>query len=457
MSVPGPRRAALRRGLAVRLDAAGGGGRPGPLPRAVRARLADQRRCRCCRSGRTWRAPRCARSRALQGRAEHPGTLEEPGKIGHEFRDARAGAASSRRAGRPRARSPTTAPPTRRRGSSCCSRRRGDGALADELAGAWRAAGAWLEGALERGGGFVRFAAGTSGGAQPAGLARRDRPGLRPGQRRDPARRRHRAGVAARRRRHARRRPTRRCARWRGCRARTAGSGSRRSCASASARSARRRWPSSPTARSCPAPAPSSAGCCGRTRSTARRARRPRSGCASPTCSTAFGLRTLSSDSPVFGAGHYHRGSVWPFDSWLGWGGLRAAGRDGGGRARPHGRARRARAARPRARALRGLARRRGVEPVPLANRVQAWTVGRALGARERAGTGGVDPSRRRVDDPPSVTTARAERRPPGAPARPATIRRRRRQRVRRARSTVTSRPRLVVALLPAARACRRA
>ena len=31
---------------------------------------------------------------------------------------------------------------------------------------------------------------------------------------------------------------------------------------------------------------------------------------------------------PVFGPGHYHRGSVWPFDSWLGWGGLRAAGRE---------------------------------------------------------------------------------------------------------------------------------
>jgi glycogen debranching enzyme len=46
-----------------------------------------------------------------------------------------------------------------------------------------------------------------------------------------------------------------------------------------------------------------------------------------PDILTPFGLRTLSSDSPVFGATAYHRGSVWPFDSWLGWGGLRAAGR----------------------------------------------------------------------------------------------------------------------------------
>ena len=47
-----------------------------------------------------------------------------------------------------------------------------------------------------------------------------------------------------------------------------------------------------------------------------------------PDVLTDFGLRTLSSDSPVFGPGYYHRGSVWPFDSWLGWGGLRAAGRE---------------------------------------------------------------------------------------------------------------------------------
>jgi beta-fructofuranosidase len=46
-----------------------------------------------------------------------------------------------------------------------------------------------------------------------------------------------------------------------------------------------------------------------------------------PDVLTDYGLRTLSSDSPVFAAHAYHRGSVWPFDSWLGWGGLQAAGR----------------------------------------------------------------------------------------------------------------------------------
>ena len=42
---------------------------------------------------------------------------------------------------------------------------------------------------------------------------------------------------------------------------------------------------------------------------------------------TAHGLRTLASSEPHFDPRAYHRGSVWPFDSWLGWGGLRAAGR----------------------------------------------------------------------------------------------------------------------------------
>jgi glycogen debranching enzyme len=46
-----------------------------------------------------------------------------------------------------------------------------------------------------------------------------------------------------------------------------------------------------------------------------------------PDVLTAWGLRTLASSSPVFDPQGYHRGSIWPFDSWLGWSGLRAAGR----------------------------------------------------------------------------------------------------------------------------------
>jgi glycogen debranching enzyme len=45
-----------------------------------------------------------------------------------------------------------------------------------------------------------------------------------------------------------------------------------------------------------------------------------------PDVLTDFGLRTLSDRHPCFDPQSYHRGSVWPFDSWLGWGGLRAAG-----------------------------------------------------------------------------------------------------------------------------------
>ncbi len=90
---------------------------------------------------------------------------------------------------------------------------------------------------------------------------------------------------------------------------------------------------------------------------------------------TGSGLRTLSSASRCSARGHYHRGSVWPFDSWLGWGGLRAAGRDD--------EAERVRAGvlaaldrLGRAPELYAVSREGAVEPVPLANRVQAWTVG---------------------------------------------------------------------------------
>jgi glycogen debranching enzyme len=94
-----------------------------------------------------------------------------------------------------------------------------------------------------------------------------------------------------------------------------------------------------------------------------------------PDVLTGFGLRTLSSDSAVFEPHAYHRGSVWPFDSWLGWGGLRRAGRT-------------AEAERVRTGVLAALDRlgrapelyavstEGTVEPVALANRVQAWSVG---------------------------------------------------------------------------------
>jgi glycogen debranching enzyme len=94
-----------------------------------------------------------------------------------------------------------------------------------------------------------------------------------------------------------------------------------------------------------------------------------------PDVLTGYGLRTLSSASPVFGAHHYHRGSIWPFDSWLGWGGLRAAGR-----AAAAERVRRgvltALDRLGRAPELYAVTAAGELEPIELANRVQAWTAG---------------------------------------------------------------------------------
>jgi glycogen debranching enzyme len=94
-----------------------------------------------------------------------------------------------------------------------------------------------------------------------------------------------------------------------------------------------------------------------------------------PDVLTPFGLRTLADTSPVFDPQGYHRGSVWPFDSWLGWGGLRAAGF--------HAEAERVRAGvlaaldrLGQAPELYAVTAAGELEPAPAANRVQAWSVG---------------------------------------------------------------------------------
>lgn len=99
---------------------------------------------------------------------------------------------------------------------------------------------------------------------------------------------------------------------------------------------------------------------------------------AEPDLATQYGLRTLASTEATFDPQAYHRGAVWPFDSWLGWGGLRAAGRPD-------------QAEQVRRGVLAALERLGGfpelyaVDPAgqlrasPLANRVQAWTVGAAF------------------------------------------------------------------------------
>ena len=93
-----------------------------------------------------------------------------------------------------------------------------------------------------------------------------------------------------------------------------------------------------------------------------------------PDILTPYGLRTLSCADPNFSAHAYHRGSVWPFDSWLGWAGLR--------RARLPAEAERVR--RGVLRALDELGQapelyavtEAGPKPIASSNWVQAWTIG---------------------------------------------------------------------------------
>jgi glycogen debranching enzyme len=94
-----------------------------------------------------------------------------------------------------------------------------------------------------------------------------------------------------------------------------------------------------------------------------------------PDVLTAYGLRTLTSTSPVFAPQAYHRGAVWPFDSWLGWSGLRVAGRlDEAERVRSGVLA--ALDTLGLAPELYAVSAAGELEPAPAANRVQAWTVG---------------------------------------------------------------------------------
>jgi glycogen debranching enzyme len=101
-----------------------------------------------------------------------------------------------------------------------------------------------------------------------------------------------------------------------------------------------------------------------------------------PDVLTDFGLRTLSSEHPQFAPDAYHRGAVWPFDSWLGCGGLRAVGRE-------------TEAERVR-RGVLAAVERLGDAPelyavtddgprrIPIANRVQAWTIGARFALERR-------------------------------------------------------------------------
>ena len=94
-----------------------------------------------------------------------------------------------------------------------------------------------------------------------------------------------------------------------------------------------------------------------------------------PDILTAYGLRTLSAEHPAFFSSAYHRGGIWPFDNWIGWLGLQAYGE--------HEAADRVRNGVLEALALLGrypelyaVTPSGTLESIPIANRVQAWTVG---------------------------------------------------------------------------------
>jgi glycogen debranching enzyme len=312
---------------------------------------------------------------ARQGRREHPGTLEAPGKIGHEFRDAAPGPIVA--AGWP------DDGPFAYYGTADATSwflvvlaATDDGALAGELEPAWRGAGTWLAGALDEGGGLVRHTPGTWGAitqhgwrdafdpANPAeggsGILRPDgtvpEPPLADADSQAVA---YAALVAL-------------------ARLDPAGGWAERSDA-LRARLSRDFVPDVMAVEAGDRAVPGAGSQLGwllwarALEPAAREAAADR--LTAPDILTDFGLRTLSSDSPVFAPHAYHRGSIWPFDSWLGYGGLCAAGRA-------------AEAERVRSGVLEALDRlgrapelyavtpTGEVEPVALSNRVQAWTVG---------------------------------------------------------------------------------
>ena len=94
-----------------------------------------------------------------------------------------------------------------------------------------------------------------------------------------------------------------------------------------------------------------------------------------PDVLTAYGVRTLASSHPAYLTEGYHRGAVWPFDNWLCWGGLRRAGYDDAAEQVREG-VRRAVGSLGHFPELYAVTPDGELRDIPIANRVQAWTVG---------------------------------------------------------------------------------
>jgi glycogen debranching enzyme len=312
---------------------------------------------------------------ARQGRREHPGTLEAPGKIGHEFRDA--------------APEPIVAAgwpddgPFAYYGTADATSwflvvlaATGDAALVGELEPSWRAAGAWLAGTLEEGGGLLRHSPGEWGAItqhgwrdafDPSNPAEGGSGILRPdGTVPEPPL----ADADSQAVAHAA---------LRALAALDPGGDWAGRADELRARLSRDFVPDVMAVEAGDRAVPGGGSQLGwllwadALDPGAREAAADRL-CA-PDILTGFGLRTLSSGSPVFEPHAYHRGSIWPFDSWLGFGGLLAAGRaDAAERVRTG--VLEALDRLGRAPELYAVTAAGEVEPIPLSNRVQAWTVG---------------------------------------------------------------------------------
>jgi len=323
---------------------------------------------------------------SLQGTVEDPETDEEPGKIVHEWWPR--APERLRRAGWP-----VRDGELRYYGSADSTSwflvllaALGDDALAAELEGSWRAAGRWLENALRGGGGLVRYGPRRGrGGLAQQGWRDAEDPA-------DPAF--HGAGIL----RPDGEAPTPPLA---DADTQAVAVGALRALAALSGEA---RWAEEearlraaieelfdPETIAIAADGEKVAGAgsqlgwllwAGALGAEARERAADR--LAQPDVLTPWGLRTLSSQHPLYAPGAYHRGAVWPFDSWLGWAGLRAAGRRAAAEKLRQGvlKAIEALGGAPELFAV-GHA---GPEPIPIANRVQAWTVGARWALEHRWG-----------------------------------------------------------------------
>jgi glycogen debranching enzyme len=313
---------------------------------------------------------------AKQGTAEDPEIDEEPGKIVHEWWPQ--APARLRRAGWP-----VRDGELRYYGSADSTSwflvllaSLGDRALADELEGVWRAAAAWLEGALERGEGLIRHGPRRA----PGGLVQQ---GWRDSE--DPVDPVHHGSGILNAEGEVPRAPladadTQAIAVV-ALRALAVLSGEKRWSRRATRLGAAVKEAFDPETLAVAADGERVAGAgsqlgwllwaealpvAARQQASERLCR--------PDVLTRWGLRTLSSRHPMYAPDAYHRGAIWPFDSWLGWGGLRAAGCLEAAEELRRG----------ILEAIEALGQApelfavgpNGPRPIPIANRVQAWTLG---------------------------------------------------------------------------------